>query len=68
MTRLDSKSFLRGLGRALDIRGATTPRYMRQASWHRSDRAAIAADWRAVWGDMDRAYRHVRKRDASPGT
>jgi hypothetical protein len=68
MTRLDTRSFLRGFGRAFDLGGATVPSYTRQASWHRSDRDAIDADWQAVWGDMDRAYHHVRKYDASPGT
>jgi hypothetical protein len=67
MKRLDGKSFFRGFGRALDIRGATRPRYERRASWIRSDRAAVAADWQAVWGDLDRAYVQVRQREASPG-
>lgn len=67
MTRFDSKSFFRGFGRALDIRGSISPRYGRRPSGHRSDYAAVASDWQAVWGDLDRAYLEVKRRDASPG-
>lgn len=63
MNRLDSKSFFRGLGRVLDLRGSVQARYARRARWHRDDRAAIASDWRAVWGDLGTAYSRVRQRE-----
>lgn len=61
MNRLDSSNFLRGLGRALDVRGATTPRYLRKARWIQSDSSAVAADWAAVFGDLDAAFHRVRR-------
>lgn len=63
MARFDSRSFFRGLGRALDLRGAVTPRYARRARWHRDDHAAIAADWAVVWNDLGSAYARVRERE-----
>jgi hypothetical protein len=67
MTRFDSSSFFRGFGRVLDLGGATTPTYARRARWHRDDAAAIASDWRAVWGDLGQAYGRVRQRDQGQG-
>jgi hypothetical protein len=57
-------SFLRGLGRALDLRGAIEPTYARRST-PRSDRAAVAHDWAAVWGDLNTAFDRVRQRDAA---
>lgn len=67
MTRFDSSSFFRGFGRVLDFRGAVVPTYARRARWHRDDNAAIAADWRAVMGDLGHAFARVRQRDAGHG-
>lgn len=63
MKHFDRESFFRGFARALDLRGSVAPRYTRRARWHRNDHAAIAADWRAVWGDFDAAFARVRQRD-----
>ncbi|HEX8393005.1 MAG TPA: hypothetical protein VF665_11655 [Longimicrobium sp.] len=59
MRNLISSSFLRGIGRVLDFRGAVPPRYVRPASTPVSDQAAIAADWEAVWGDLSIACGRV---------
>lgn len=61
MNRLDSKNFLRGFGRVLDVRGATTARYAHKARWIRSDSGAVASDWAAVFGDLGVAYHRVRR-------
>lgn len=63
MMRFDTRGFFRGFGRVLDLRGSVPTRYTRRARWHRSDAAAIADDWRAVWGDLGAAYTRVRQRD-----
>lgn len=60
MNRIDSKSFLRGFGRALDVRGALSPRYIRKAHFIRNDNHAVASDWAAVFGDLNVAYYRVR--------
>ena len=60
-----ARSFLRGLGRARDLRGATVPTYARRSSTLPSDAAAVAADWAAVWGDLGAAFTRVRQRDAA---
>ena len=64
MKRLDSKSFFRGLGRALDLRGATMPRYGRKTRWIQNDSSALAADWSAVFGHLGAAYTRVRQQNA----
>lgn len=61
MRRLDSKSFLQGFGRVLDIRGAVRPRYGHKARWIRNDSSALAADWNAVLGDLGAAYTRIRR-------
>lgn len=63
----DAKSFLRGLGRALDLRGATVPTYAlrRPRRPPASDRAALASDWDAVWNDLGTAFARVKQRDAA---
>lgn len=65
MKRFDTQSFFRGLGRALDLRGSVPATYTRRARRHRDDAAAIADDWRAVWGDLGTAYDRVRQRDGA---
>lgn len=61
-----TKSFLRGFARALDLRGALAAPYARRAySRHRSDRAALAADWRAVMNDLGNAFSQVKLRDTA---
>ncbi len=66
MTRFHSKSFLRGFGRVLDIRGARTPREYREPAWIQKDNAAaVAADWAAVFGDLSEAYCRVRAMNGS---
>lgn len=65
MRRLDSKNFLRGFGRVVDLRGAITPRYSRKAQWIQNDTSAIAADWAAVFGDLSVAYYRVRRMKGS---
>lgn len=61
-------SFLRGVGRVLDLRGATTGAYVaaRRTRAAISDRAALASDWAAVWGDLDAAFAKVRRDDPGP--
>jgi len=59
------RSFFRGLGRALDLRGATVPTYARHRSTPLSNEAAIASDWEAVWNDLGAAFTRVRERDAA---
>jgi hypothetical protein len=61
MNRLDSKNFLRGFGRVLDVRGATNARYVREARRIHSDSSAVASDWAAVFGDLSVAYHRVRR-------
>ena len=61
MQRLNSKDFFRGFARAIDIRGAIGGRYVRSRPWHRSDGAAVAADWSAVFGDLDLAFERVKR-------
>ena len=63
----DARSFLRGLGRALDLRGATAPTYAlrRPRGTPLSDPAAVAADWDAVWNDLGTAFARVKQRDAA---
>lgn len=65
MKRLDSKSFLRGLARAFDLRGAVTPRYAPKARWIQNDHSAMAADWDSVFGDLGTAYSRVRRAGGS---
>lgn len=60
--RLNSRFFLRGFGRALDIRGATSARYSPRRDWSRSDRAAVESDWSFVFHDLSDAYERVRHR------
>lgn len=60
MNRLDGKSFLRGFGRALDVRGAITPRHATEPEGIQNDGEALAADWAAVFRDLDAAYYRVR--------
>ncbi len=61
MMRLDGKNFLRGLGRALDVRGAITTRSSRKPTWIQNDSNAVAADWAAVFDDLNVAYHRVRR-------
>lgn len=60
-------SFLRGLARALDIRGAVAPHYHhhRLLGEQGSDEAAVAADWAAVWSDLGGAFSRVVERDTA---
>jgi hypothetical protein len=58
-----AKSFLRGFARALDLRGAVPPSYQSRRIVRRSDRAAIASDWAAVWSDLGNAFSRVVERD-----
>lgn len=59
-----TSNFLRGFGRALDIRGSLRPRYARRRAPYPTDEAAVASDWAAVWSDLGRAYTTVVQRDA----
>jgi hypothetical protein len=61
--RFDGRSFLRGIGRALDIGATITPTYVPRTPWRRPDAAAVSADWQAVWSDLGIAYARVRQRD-----
>ncbi|HEX8246324.1 MAG TPA: hypothetical protein VF541_22665 [Longimicrobium sp.] len=64
--RAGVRSFLRGLGRALDVRGAVVPTYARRPRrTPPSDHAAMAADWDAVWNDLGTAFARVKQRDAA---
>jgi hypothetical protein len=63
--RIYSKSFLRGFARALDLRGAVPPSYLSRRIIRRSDRAAIASDWAAVWSDLGTAFSRVVERDTA---
>lgn len=64
--RLYTLSFLRGLGRALDLRGSVQAGYPRtHGDWRRSDAAALASDWQAVWGDLGHAYEQVKRGTAA---
>lgn len=60
--RLNSRFFLRGFGRALDLRGATSGRYSSRRDRSRSDHAAIASDWSFVFHDLGHAYERVKHR------
>ncbi|HEX8907353.1 MAG TPA: hypothetical protein VF771_21050 [Longimicrobiaceae bacterium] len=60
-----TKSFLRGLARALDLRGSIVPTYAPRRRARRSDQAAIEADWSAVWNDLGIAFTRVKQRDAA---
>lgn len=62
-----TSNFLRGFGRALDIRGSLRPRYARRRTAYLSDEAAVASDWAAVWSDLGSAYTKVVQRDAAGG-
>ena len=57
------QGFLRGFGRALDLRGAMV-RPPRQRI-RLSDTAALAADWDAVWNDLGEAFSRVKRRNAA---
>jgi hypothetical protein len=57
-----ARSFLRGFGRALDLRGAIGGRYSSRREWNRSDRAAMASDWSAVLRDLGNACARVKQR------
>jgi hypothetical protein len=58
-----ARGFFRGLGRALDLRGAVAAPYPRpHAATPLSDHDAVARDWEAVWGDLDAAFTRVRRR------
>jgi hypothetical protein len=61
MHRLIGKHFLVGMGRTLDLRGASHARVRARRTWHRSDRAAVASDWEAVFGDLGAAFQRVRQ-------
>lgn len=65
--RRNASYFFRGLGRALDLRGAIGGRYSSARHWHRSDRAAAASDWDAVLRDLGQAYEHVKQRGGRDG-
>ena len=63
---LQVPSFLRGVARALDVRGAVAPHYRRRAAREQpSDEAAVAADWAAVWSDLGTAFSRVVERDTA---
>lgn len=64
---LNSRYFLRGLGRALDLRGAIGGRYSPRREWNRSDRAAMISDWTAVFRDLGAAYERVKERGTCDG-
>jgi hypothetical protein len=63
-----TRNFLRGFGRAVDLRGALRPHYARRATPSHSDAAAIESDWAAVWGDLGQAFTAVRQRQAGAAT
>jgi hypothetical protein len=67
--RIRARSLIRGVGRALDIRGSISRDLAtrRAPGARRSDRAAIASDWLAVWSDLGHAFSVVRKRDEAAG-
>ncbi|HSU13003.1 hypothetical protein [Longimicrobium sp.] len=67
--KVHTTSFLRGFARALDLRGAVAPPYARPraSAGRRSDRAAVAHDWRMVWTDLDNAFSHVKLQGTATG-
>lgn len=65
--RRNAGYFLRGLGRALDLRGASRGRYGAARQWHRSDHAATASDWDAVLRDLGEAYVRVKRSNGHDG-
>lgn len=65
MNRLNSRNFLRGFGRVLDVRGFITTRSSRTPQWIQNDSTAIAADWDAVFNDLGVAYSRVRRMNGS---
>lgn len=65
--RLNSRYFFRGFGRALDLRGAIGGRYSSPRGWNRSDGAAMAGDWSAVFRDLGEAYESVKQRRGHDG-
>lgn len=64
---LNSRYFLRGFGRALDLRGAIGGRHAPRREWNRSDRAAMIADWTVVFRDLGGAYERVKERGGRDG-
>ncbi|WP_420126009.1 hypothetical protein [Longimicrobium sp.] len=64
---LTSRYFFRGFGRALDLRGSGGRRYSPRREWHRSDGAAMASDWTAVFQDLAGAYERVKQRGRRDG-
>ncbi|MBW3572905.1 MAG: hypothetical protein KY467_17550, partial [Gemmatimonadetes bacterium] len=59
--RLNAKYAFRGFGRALDLRRAIHGRYAFGGSWNRSDHAATATYWNAVFHDLTDAYERVKR-------
>lgn len=64
---LNSRYFLRGFGRALDLRGSIGGRYSPRREWNRSDRSATVSDWTAVLRDLGGAYERVKERGGRGG-
>lgn len=63
MQRLNSTDFLRGFGRALDLRGAIGARRRYARRWERSDGGALASDWCSVFRDLGEAFERVKRGD-----
>jgi hypothetical protein len=62
--RLNTRSFVRGMARVLDLRGSVGSTYTRYRSNRaRSDYAAVASDWHAVWSDLGAAFSRVTARE-----
>lgn len=64
---LTSRYFFQGFGRALDLRASVGGRYSQRREWHRSDGAAMASDWTAVFRDLGGAYERVKERGRRDG-
>jgi hypothetical protein len=66
--KLNTRSFVRGMARVLDLRGTVDATYARRHSSRvRSDHAAIASDWQAVWSDLGAAFSRVTARETTNG-
>jgi hypothetical protein len=63
-----TNNFLRGFGRALDVRGSLEAGYARRARHALSDHAAIASDWDEVWSDLGTACDRVMAGDPAAQT
>ncbi|HEU0013669.1 MAG TPA: hypothetical protein VFQ45_08290 [Longimicrobium sp.] len=57
--------FMRGMARALDLRGSVNARYAyAPRAPYPPDEVVAASDWAVVFGDLGQAYWRVRQRES----